>query len=260
MQMYKKKKEDYIANKSKTTTSEKEKDMGKGKSILIDRLLQLVMEEQTFTEQDVFNECSNFILAVSEACMSGLSLQAFSLWFYHFKGFETTATSAANIMLLLATHPEKQEILFQELKTAFPKRRQDIPADILSNLPYLDCVVKEALRLMPSVPYLTRTAAKDIKIGWFIGCCGLKSKWVYRIPCFSGDHTVPAGAELLLNVIGMHRKPQYWKYDPNAFNPENFLPENYLPTRHPYNYLPFSAGMRNCIGLRYCFRDVQDVH
>jgi cytochrome P450 len=52
---------------------------------------------------------------------------------------------------------------------------------------------------------------------------------------------------LLINFYTLHRRPDIWGDDAEQFNPDHFLPEQ-MEKRHPYSFLPFSGGQRNCIG------------
>lgn len=72
----------------------------------------------------------------------------------------------------------------------------------------------------------------------------------FRNFVFKDNYVVPAGTEVAVAIMPMHWNKTVWGPNARDFDPDNFLPDK-VKARHPYAYLPFSAGPRNCIGYRY---------
>ncbi|MFC9293459.1 cytochrome P450 [Streptomyces sp. NPDC057011] len=141
-------------------------------------------------------------------------------------GHETTATSLAFALHLLARHPEAQERAREEVSRVLGDRTPG--AADLDRLPYLTQVLKEAMRLYPAAPVIGRKAVAATEIG---------------------GHTVPAGADVILAPWVTHRHPSYWP-DPDRFDPERFTPEAEAG-RPRYAWFPFGGGPRACIGQHF---------
>jgi hypothetical protein len=86
-------------------------------------------------------------------------------------------------------------------------------------------VIKEAMRLYPPVPIMSRQALADVEVE---------------------GHAVRAGTSMLIPIYAVHRHEKRWD-DAHSFRPERFSPEN-EPAIPRYQYMPFGAGPRVCIG------------
>ncbi|XP_053961371.1 probable cytochrome P450 313a4 [Anastrepha ludens] len=144
--------------------------------------------------------------------------------------FETVATSIYSALLMLAMHPDVQENLFQEIYTLSPEKNMKVTYEHLKQVPYLDMVVEETLRLMPSIPVVGRETIHKTKL--------------------TSQMVLPPKMQVIIPIFSLHRSKTWWGPEAHLFNPNNFLPEN-IAKRHPYAYMPFSKGARNCVGWRY---------
>ncbi|MFE2106051.1 cytochrome P450 [Kitasatospora sp. NPDC059463] len=141
-------------------------------------------------------------------------------------GHETTATSLAFALFLLAKHPEQRRLAQQEADAVLGGR-EPVAAD-LEALPYLTRVLKEAMRLYPPASQMGRRSVAESVVD---------------------GHVIPAGAQVILAPWVTHRHPAHWE-EPDRFDPDRFLPERER-ARHRYAWYPFGGGPRACIGQHF---------
>lgn len=148
---------------------------------------------------------------------------------FMFEGHDTTAAAINFTCFMIALHPEVQQKLHEEIDRVFgdDDSRPCTMVD-LNELEYLERVIKETLRLFPSVPFIGREVQEDF---------------------VHNGYKILRGTTAVLFIYFLHRDPKYFP-DPERFDPDRFLPENTVG-RAPYAYIPFSAGSRNCIGQRF---------
>ncbi|EFX88345.1 hypothetical protein DAPPUDRAFT_311474 [Daphnia pulex] len=149
-------------------------------------------------------------------------------------GVDPTSSTITWFLYLVAKHPEHQKSVTQELDLIFGDSDRPVTAHDLTRLKYLECCIKETLRLYPSLPVVARYLTEEVQVG---------------------DYTLPKGLTVLINIFMTHRNPEVYP-DPDAFKPERFLPENCIGL-HPYAYIPFSAGPRNCIGQKFAMLEIK---
>lgn len=147
---------------------------------------------------------------------------------FMFEGHDTTTAAITWTLFLLGLHPRIQEDVYTELDQIFQDSQRIANVHDLNEMKCLDRVIHEALRLYPSVPVIGRKLSQDVQID---------------------EYTLPKGCQILIEIYNLHRDETYFP-NPELFDPDRFLPEN-TANRHPYAYLPFSAGARNCIGQKF---------
>ncbi|XP_054422118.1 cytochrome P450 4V2 [Pteronotus mesoamericanus] len=155
---------------------------------------------------------------------------------FMFEGHDTTSSAMNWSLYLLGCYPEVQKKLDNELDEVFGKSDRPCTLEDLKKLKYLECVIKETLRLFPPVPFFARHINEDCNI---VG------------------YNIAKGSQALIIPYSLHRDPRHFP-DPEEFRPERFFPENSMG-RHAYAYLPFSAGPRNCIGQKFAIMEEKAV-
>ncbi|XP_013142904.1 PREDICTED: cytochrome P450 6k1-like isoform X1 [Papilio polytes] len=145
-------------------------------------------------------------------------------------GFDTSAAAMTYTIYELAFHPEIQNKMYEEILEAKNQYGvEGLDANVLSDLKYFNCVIKEVTRKYSSMGWLDRIASQDYKI--------------------DENLTIAAGTPVYVNAIGMHYDPDYFP-NPSKFNPDRFLPENEKNIK-PFTFMPFGEGPRSCIGKRF---------
>ncbi|KAG7196585.1 hypothetical protein KM043_013078 [Ampulex compressa] len=151
-------------------------------------------------------------------------------------GYETSSNTIAFCLHELALNLEIQERTRRDIQEALERRDGKLTYDAIQDMKYLDMVILETLRKYPPAPLLSRR-------------CETK----YQIP--GSKVELSAGMRVIIPIYGLHHDSDYYP-EPATFNPERFTDEA-KRTRHPYTYLPFGEGPRNCIGMRFALLQIK---
>ena len=160
---------------------------------------------------DRFDDAESLALAVDNAAT------------FYLAGHETTANALTWTLFLLSEQPALQEDAAVEATAALGVGDADLP----ERLPLLRRILEETLRLYPSAPRFDRQAAAPDRLG---------------------EHAVEPGDIVSIWPWLLHRHRALWD-DPDAFDPGRFAEGS--RARHRFQYIPFGAGPRTCVGARF---------
>jgi cytochrome P450 len=147
-------------------------------------------------------------------------------------GHETTANALSWSMYLVSKAPAVRERLEREVADIDGA----LGADDLEGLVYTRAVLEEAMRLYPPVPFMSRAALAEDRIGTL---------------------RIPKGSLVTIAPYVLHRHRRLWDA-PNAFDPDRFMPERRAAIDR-FAYLPFGAGPRVCIGQAFALQEATIV-
>ncbi|KAG2373875.1 hypothetical protein C9374_011760 [Naegleria lovaniensis] len=173
---------------------------------LLELMVEAVDEEgAALTNEELKNQCAIFFLA----------------------GHETTASAMASLFYSLAKYPHVQEKLLEEISNTFSHDENISNYTKLQNMNYLDCVLKENMRLFPPITQLPLRVLNSSQI--------------------IEGYKLPKGFVVALNIFALHRNTQVWGQDAEVFRPERFM-ENLYP---PFSLAYFGGGPRLCLGKQF---------
>ncbi|KAI0035540.1 cytochrome P450 [Vararia minispora EC-137] len=164
-----------------------------------------------------------------------------------FAGTDTTSSAMTRVLYLLATHPDAQDRLREELIEA---HWGELDYDRLMSLPYLDAICRETLRLFTPVPYRTRRSTTDIILPLQDPIIGVDGKEMREI-------LVPKDVNLFVDLNGVNTDPTIWGHDAFEWKPERWLsplPSSVTDARIPSVYshsATFLAGQKACLGFKF---------
>ncbi|KFB36094.1 cytochrome P450 [Anopheles sinensis] len=155
---------------------------------------------------------------------------------FFFAGFETSATTLAFALFLLANDSAVQERCRKEIVEVLAQHENTISYDALKEMTYLDWVINETLRLYTPAGLVMRVVTEPYRLE----ACNV---------------TLETGTMVIVPLQSFHRDPVLFP-NPERFDPDRFSPE-VAKTRHSHAFLPFGDGPRNCIGMRFGLLEVK---
>uniref|UniRef100_T1JP05 Cytochrome P450 n=1 Tax=Strigamia maritima TaxID=126957 RepID=T1JP05_STRMM len=152
-------------------------------------------------------------------------------------GYETTANTVSYLAYELASNQDIQEKLIREVDDVMADCKGKLTYEAVSSMQYLDMAISETLRKYPPVVRTDRVCDED----------------EYNL----NGIAIKKGMMIVFPIYAIHHNPEFYS-NPQTFDPERFSVGN-KAKRNPFTYLPFGAGPRNCMAMRFALLEVKLV-
>uniref|UniRef100_T1J343 Cytochrome P450 n=1 Tax=Strigamia maritima TaxID=126957 RepID=T1J343_STRMM len=152
-------------------------------------------------------------------------------------GHETTTNTLTFLAYELALDQDLQEKLIKEVDDVMTNCKGKLTYEDVKSMQFLEMVVAETLRKYPPAVRTDRVCVED----------------EYNLDGI----IMKKGIEVGIPIYAIHHNPEFYS-NPQIFDPERFSAEN-KAKRNPFTYLPFGAGPRNCIAMRFALLEIKLV-
>ncbi|UJR17985.1 hypothetical protein I4U23_004886 [Adineta vaga] len=191
---------------------------------LLDLLLSTVDNEgKPFDNQEIKDQALTFVLA----------------------GHETTGSLMTWTMYVLMTNEKVFEACREEIDQILPNGTE-LTHENLNELVICEAVLQETLRLYPPASFIARECIHE----HYIGKEGQR------------QIRIPVGARIMVSLQVLHQREEYWSR-PNEFDYTRWMRDPITGLKpklsHPFCYLPFAAGPRNCIGQSFALLEAKVI-
>ncbi|GMR49440.1 hypothetical protein PMAYCL1PPCAC_19635 [Pristionchus mayeri] len=153
-----------------------------------------------------------------------------------FGGHDTTSASLTWIFWALGTQPHFQQQCYEEIKAIFGDEDRDCTHEDMKAMEFTERFIKESMRIFPPIPAVERELQKDLQLAKYF---------------------LPKGSEIFVAPHVIHHNPDVYP-DPWKFDPDRWYIDE-ASKRSPYDYVPFSAGPRNCLGQKFAMHEMKTV-
>ncbi|EFA04564.1 probable cytochrome P450 6a13 [Tribolium castaneum] len=149
-------------------------------------------------------------------------------------GSETSSIVMSFVLFQLSINPDVQSKLRAEVTEAFNNNNNNMPYEVVQDLPYLEAVIQETLRIQPPIHSLQKLCTKS---------------FTWTLKETNKPLVIEEGTPIIIPTHALQSDPQHFE-DPESFQPERFLGENRENIKK-CTHMPFGEGPRACLGQRF---------
>jgi retinoid hydroxylase len=201
---------------------------------LLTEIEKLILARQQLSTPPQNQDALDLMLAARDDDGEGLPIEELKdqILTLLFAGHETLTSSLVSLCLLLSQYPE---VLQRARQEQMELQNQLLTVETLKQMPYLDQILKEVLRVIPPVAGGFRVALQDCEYGGF---------------------KIQKGWQLLYQIAATHQDPNIYP-DPKQFDPDRFDKSRAEDKQKPFAYAPFGGGVRECIGKEFARLEIK---